>query len=161
MKHLICFLIIAFIQHFEMKCQISIKKVKIYACEWNGHPPSPITCSNIKKRYNFYLETEPSKLNVMFSSYEDCHESLSQRKIYIENDTLKDIILSNALVEICFINGKIISVCFDDGGNYYFNGHWHERHDAFYHTLFKYFSELVISPSLFNETKKNQSQYAW
>ena len=62
--------------------------------------------------------------------------------------------LTSALAEICFKDNKIISVCFDEDGNYYFNGHWHVMHGGLYYALFQYFSDKIISSETLNSAKR-------
>lgn len=143
------------------KAQSSIDLVKIYCIEWNSFPVTPSTCDNIKSQRNFFLEISETDLDYMFANYDDCSNKLDSREVNLINDSTKSNISVNNLVELVFKDKRTISVCFDENGNYLFKNKWHNKHDGFYYSIFKYFSSTVISPIVLENAKKNTKDYFW
>ncbi|MGQ0828677.1 MAG: hypothetical protein ACT4ON_09805 [Bacteroidota bacterium] len=136
-----------------------ITYIKIYSVEWNLKSKLAYTIDNFKDRYRYYFEYKENNLETMFIDYDDCIEKLSSQKIISSDSASEDMIRD--YVELYFGKKKKIELFFDYKGNYYFQKKWHSRNDGFYYTLFKYFSNEMISKKLIEEAKKNFKDPLW
>ena len=154
-----CLAIVCFLQ-LNLSGNNWIENVKLYCTGWKATHCTLYTCENIKETNDYYFESSSTKLYNMFHDSADAAEKLSQRKIYLEADTA---IGHNVyyLAEVYFTNNKMISIGFDVDGNYFFNGHWHIKHDALFYALFCFLSNEIVSPTALDQAKKNMKSYFW
>jgi hypothetical protein len=117
-----------------------IKRVKIYAVEWDIKSKFAFTIDNFKTRYSYYFEIPELNVDDLFMDYNECVELLSSQKTISSDSAASDYI--RQYVELRFYKRKTIKIYFDIRGNYYFKNKWHVRQDGLYYNLFRYFSDV-------------------
>ncbi len=162
MRNLI-FIAIALITHFNIYSQpkvAEINKIKIYAVSWNAKSKLAHTIYNIKKYHTYFFQTEEIELNNMFIDYNDCVSKLSSRESLFTSDTVKKV-TTKVLAELHFGNKKVISLFFDQQGNYFYANKWHKINSELYYLLFKYFSNEIVPQTTLDEAKRNYQDDFW
>ena len=138
----------------------TVESIKIYAVSWNALYTMPRKIDNIKKTHIYYFETKDSDFEKMFLDYSDCINKLSSQKELALKDSIKKN-RTNVLAELYFGNKKVVSIFFDNDGNYYFTDKWHVKNYGLYYLLFKYFSNEIIPQAVINDAKKNLKDDFW
>lgn len=138
------------------------KTIKIYAVSWQKAYRLARTINNIRQNYIYYFETEAVWLNKMFLNYEDCINQLASQSEVITSDTVSGKFKrTNVLVELYYSDTKVVSLYFNDEGDFYFQDKWHTRNDELYYSLFRYFSDELIPASTLELSKKNHKDGLW
>lgn len=134
-----------------------VKKLKVYTVAWDGRYMIPINVSNIKEYHEYYFETGGTDFYKMFDNYKDCVSKIVAHK---KLDPGKESLV-RALVEIRFKNDSVVSLYFDEFGNFNFKDIWYVKHDALFFLIFKYFSNELVSPKVIQEARENQNDGFW
>ncbi|HET6243686.1 MAG: hypothetical protein H0V01_04745 [Bacteroidetes bacterium] len=139
--------------------EVGVTLIKIYTVEWNLKSKIAYTMDNFKGRYKYYFENNGLGLENMFVNYNDCIDKLNSQKI-IPSDSASFTMIRN-YVELKFEKKKSVNLYFDYQGNYYFENKWHSRNEGLYYSLFKYFSNTLVSETLIEQAKKKNNDSLW
>lgn len=135
---------------------VNVDSVKIYAIKWNGKYPFARNPEGLKKFPKFYFETNGSRLNTFFIDYDDCIKKLQNEK-----NQIKEGGFLVSLVILVFSDKKQAEISFDSDGNYFTNGKWYKVNNELYYTLFKYFSNEIISEKTLKGCKEKYRGDFW
>lgn len=157
MKYLLIIItsIIFSLPTFSQENEPEIKGINIYMISWNTKYRLARTIDNFKEFHLYYFKVDGTDLSNLFDDSADTDKKLSSSKIL--NEENKRL---NAMVELEF-KDKIITVFFDNDGNYNYNNKWYHKHDGMYLLMFKYFSDELIPKSILDKSKDNFKSDFW
>lgn len=138
--------------------EAAINQIETFAVSWDAKYNLARNPKNIKQYHEFYFRNGNTEdFNKMFLDYNDCVEKLTKQKTLTDSSSNRFV---NVLVEISF-GKKIVSVCFDRQGNFFYGNTWHVKSNEMYYLLFKYFSGEIVPPKVLEETKSNYKDDFW
>lgn len=116
--------------------------------------PYVVTFENIKN-YPFYIFTQTGSydFNNNFTNLEGITSFLK------ENERIDTIFNTSNVRKVIsavdfYEKSTVLTIYFDNKGNYLLNEYWYKRNEVLYFLLFKYFSNEIVHPKLLKKSKK-------
>lgn len=132
-----------------------IDSLKIYAIKWDAQYTFARNNEGLKQFPLYCFQSNGAELNTFFLNFDDCVSKLHSGDSIAKGGSLR------ALVSIVFSDGKTVDVSFDSDGNYFFQQKWYKVNSEFYYTIFKFFSNEIVSDKTLQKCKKKYRGPFW
>ena len=125
---------------------------------WDANFSQRRTPSNIVAKHEFRFVSKNLDMDRLFVDAEDVNKKLTDQPLYPDSAVYSHSI--NALATF-FFAGKHYDVYFDNSGNFLFNDTWHQPNWGMYYSLFRYFSNEIVSEKVLQVARSAGGSGKW